>query len=53
MSLYTGFKTLSIGYDGMPTDMNTGWWASCLIILGYVVYIGEVFFDDSDVEDDA
>ena len=45
MSIYTGFRTLAIGKDGLPADHFTGWAASCLIILGMIIYIGEVVED--------
>ena len=42
LTMFLGWKTIYIGDDGMPSDSETKWIASCFILFVWVIYIGEV-----------
>ncbi len=40
--MFLGWKELFIDIDGMPSETETRWKASCFILFWFVIYIGEV-----------
>ena len=42
MDIFFGWTQLYIDDNGMPSETQTKWKASCFILFTHVIYIGEV-----------
>ena len=40
--MWLGWKKINIDSNGMPTDKETQWVASCFVLFTHIIYIGEV-----------
>ncbi len=40
--MWFGWEKLYIDEDGMPTEKETQWIASCFVLFTHVIYVGEM-----------